>query len=415
MTPEEIAAEVETEIAKGETAWAVFMRKKQANGGLQPHEQPDDPYGRGDVLGEAGPLILTQEQFLATFNPPAYLLDGILQRGFLYSLTALTGHGKTALTMLLAHHIAQGKPLHGRDVLPGTVLFLAGENSDSIKARFLVQNDYFKVTPTDKIRFIDGRINIEELLPQLRAEAEAIDDLVLVIVDTATAYFPGDDVNNNAQQGAYARVLRQLTLLNGKPCVLANGHPVKRAMPDNLIPVGGGHFLNEVDGNLTAHANGEKQVTFHWQGKFRGPEFEPMAFDLVPASSPMVIDARGRVMPSVVAVPVADAAVEASEGKQEADENRILFALEENPRASFQVLATKAGILLENGTPHKSKMHRLLTRLAADKLVVKHRGRYMITEKGKHEIGRDDVAEPESSAKKQRKKTDKKSGTVVEP
>ena len=38
----------------------------------------------------------------------------------------------------------------------------------------------------------------------------------------------------------------------GEPCVIVACHPVKNASDDNLIPRGGGAFLNEVDGNLTA-------------------------------------------------------------------------------------------------------------------------------------------------------------------
>jgi hypothetical protein len=33
--------------------------------------------------------------------------------------------------------------------------------------------------------------------------------------------------------------------------VVVNCHPVKNATADNLLPAGGGTFLNEVDGNLT--------------------------------------------------------------------------------------------------------------------------------------------------------------------
>jgi hypothetical protein len=61
----------------------------------------------------------------------------------------------------------------------------------------------------------------------------------------------------------------------GRPTVIANVHPVKNAAPDNLIPAGGGNFLNQVDGNLTAAKN-DNTTELHWQGKFRGVEFAPM-------------------------------------------------------------------------------------------------------------------------------------------
>ena len=75
--------------------------------------------------------------------------------------------------------------------------------------------------------------------------------MVLVVIDTSAAYFEGDEPNNNAQQGVHAARLRTLIDLPGGPCVLALCHPIKNADRDNLIPYGGGAFLNEVDGNLT--------------------------------------------------------------------------------------------------------------------------------------------------------------------
>ena len=55
----------------------------------------------------------------------------------------------------------------------------------------------------------------------IRKEVEAIDDLVLVLVDTAAAYFPGTETNSNSEQGAYARLLREMTFLKeqaGRHC-----------------------------------------------------------------------------------------------------------------------------------------------------------------------------------------------------
>ena len=156
------------------------------------------------------------------------------------------------------------------------------------------------------MKFIAGVVRISDRINEIRREAELIEDLMLVIVDTAAAYFVGDDTNSNSQQGTYARLLRGLTTLHGKPAVLVNCHPIKNASPENLLPMGGSAFLNEVDGNLTLWANGEKQVTMHWLGKFRGPEFNPLAFELVVATSERVKDAEGRLMPSIVARPISD-------------------------------------------------------------------------------------------------------------
>ena len=236
------------------------------------------------------------------------------------------------------------------------------------------------------MRFVAGVVNIEASMPVIRAEAESIPDLVLVIVDTAAAYFNGDDTNSNSQQGAYARLLRQLSYLPGKPAVLVNCHPVKNAAKDNLLPMGGSAFLNEVDGNLTLWANSEKQTTLHWQGKFRGPEFEPLTFEMKTVTSNRVHDANGELMPSVVAEPVSDHRLEMSENKQARDEITLLGIIAKNKNASVKDLAIKCGFINEAGQAQKSKTFRICERLIEDKLVERVRGKFRITAKGKKEI-----------------------------
>jgi predicted transcriptional regulator len=332
-------------------------------------------------------VLVTSQQFTESFMPPAYLIDGMMQRGYLYSLTARTGHGKTAVAMYIAQCIARGEPMHGREVMPGTVLMMAGENPDDIRARFLVLAEAFGFDPkTIKMCFIAGVIDIAAKLPVIAAEVEKISDLVLVIVDTAAAYFLGDETNSNAQQGAFARVLRQLTFLPGKPAVLVNCHPIKNATQDNLLPMGGSAFTNEVDGNLTLWADAEKQTQLHWLGKFRGPEFQPISFELKRAESPRVHDAAGRLMPSVVAIPIAEITMEASQQRIKNEGDIVLNILTIEPGASFNRIAERAGFVNE-GRPNKSKVSRLMKNLEAFKLVEKRRDdRFYITEKGKKEL-----------------------------
>ena len=45
-------------------------------------------------------LIVSSKQFIANFVPPDYLIEGLLQRRFIYSFTGLTGAGKTAIGLL---------------------------------------------------------------------------------------------------------------------------------------------------------------------------------------------------------------------------------------------------------------------------------------------------------------------------
>jgi hypothetical protein len=105
----------------GDVAKEAARPKPEASGFEAPPEEPKvDPR-----TGEPLPLLLSAEQFVAGFSPPAYLIDGVLQRGYLYSLTARTGHGKTAVALYVAQAIDRGVPMHCREVKAGTVLLLA--------------------------------------------------------------------------------------------------------------------------------------------------------------------------------------------------------------------------------------------------------------------------------------------------
>jgi hypothetical protein len=168
--------------------------------------------------------------------------------------------------------------------------------------------------------------------------------------------------------------------------VLVNCHPVKNASKDNLVPLGGSAFLNEIDGNLTLWSSAEKQTSLHWQGKFRGAEFEPMSFNLKITESTKVADSDGQLIPSVVAVPMSETMLDMAERKQESDSEELLKAIYNNKRASISRLAAICG-WISNGHPYKSKVFRIAEELLTDKLIERRGSKYRVTPKGRKELG----------------------------
>ena len=101
--------------------------------------------------------VLSGSEFVRDFVPPDYLLDGILQTGFLYSFTARTGDGKTTFALLLAYCVAGATFFAGLDCESGAVFFLAGENPDDVRIRWIGLR--YAMGATDKeldIHFIPG-------------------------------------------------------------------------------------------------------------------------------------------------------------------------------------------------------------------------------------------------------------------
>jgi hypothetical protein len=233
------------------------------------------------------------------------------------------------------------------------------------------------------VHFIPGIFNIEEIEERVRAEAEALGGLALVIIDTSAAYFLGDGENDNVQMGEHARRLRALTTLPGGPTVLTNCHPVKNATADNLVPRGGGAFLAEVDGNLTCAKTGST-TTLHWQGKFRGPEFEPMSFELASVTAETLRDSKGRPVPTVIAKMLSDTEQQAKVADIRNDEDAVLRLLLESEGGDFSLarIAEALRWYTAKGQPYRSRARRAVDRLRKDGLVAPERGAYALTRKG---------------------------------
>jgi hypothetical protein len=202
-------------------------------------------------------------------------------------------------------------------------------------------------------------------------------------------------------------MLRSLTTLPGAPCVLALCHPIKNASePSQLVPRGGGAFLAEIDGNLTAWRHDDDLIEFHHSPfKFRGPGFEPITFRIEKITTTKLVDSKGRLLPTVRAVAISEEEEAERAQSVRADEDRLLLALHENADRSWSDLARACGFMLASGEPHKSKLKRTADRLATAKLIKPGRGdgRWVLTEEGrkaakKLEEDDDDIVEERGGA-----------------
>ena len=178
-----------------------------------------------------------------------------------------------------------------------------------------------------------------------------------------------------------------LTGCKGSPAVVALAHPVKNPDRENLLPRGGGAFLAELDGNLTLWAEGDRATTtLHWQGKLRGVDFAPVNFSLVNVTLAGKTDLKGRPFLSVVATLQTAEQAEQATKTAITDENTVLEWLRRHPGISVAAIAENCGWRSENGTPSKSKVHRLLKSLGSMKLVKNWRGKWVITDAGIAEL-----------------------------
>jgi hypothetical protein len=327
-------------------------------------------------------LLQSSVQFTGSFVLPDPLIQGILQRRFIYSLTGHTGRGKTAIALLFAAHVALGRRLGDLDVEKGRVVILAGENPTDAKMRWIALSQQMQFDRNEvDVHWVEGTFKISEGFDQLRREVEQLGGVDFIIIDSSAAYFESDDENSNPQQAVHARRLRALTTLLGGPCVLVLCHPPKNAGDDNLQPRGGGAYVAEIDGNLTVTKD-DMAVELHWQTKLRGPDFAAVNFMLRSVTHEELKDTKGRLISTVVAEHLSDTAQEEIAKLSRFDEDLALRELARNPRASFADLASALNWYGKNGKPNRTKVQRILKRLQHDKLIKKDRGRYEFTDKG---------------------------------
>jgi hypothetical protein len=382
-----IAEEIELDADEAQAAIAHAFenadRVPGGNGRDEPQQQQQKP-----------PIaILSKKAFVNSFASPDYLIDGMLQRRFLYTLTGQTGHAKTAVALLLARVVSSvsSNNLGGRKVQRGRVLYLVGENPDDVRMR-VIGADFVRspeeMTEEDNMSFIPGKFDIAKMLTTIEADCVANGPVSLIIVDTSATYFPGDDEINNTEIGNYARDLRMLTTLTGGPCVLVLCHPVKHVTePSQLLPRGGGAYLAEVDGNLTLWRKTDDTVELDYT-KLRGPPFNPITFVLKTIDNcPTLIDTQGRQLKTVMAAVLSRNEAEAKEAAELSDEDAVCMAMVKRPAASGGSFAVWAEMLnwRLNDEPHKKKVERVVDRMSKQtpKLVKKERRSWTLTEEGK--------------------------------
>jgi len=326
-----------------------------------------------------GLILQDSAKFCAARTPADYLIDGSVRDGWLYTLTAPTGHGKSAVALAIAYAIGRGGFLGSNEVKQGSVLFLAGENADDIRERWIAICEKDGVDPADlPVTFMPGVWDLKGSIQPLRQHFEN-NPLRLVIVDTLAAFFDGDNENDNAQQQEFAtRVLRPLTELPGRPAVLVPAHPTKGAGKDSLTPKGGSSLLNAVDGNLSAW-NTDGTIKVHWQGKFRGAPWRPMHFELSEYKSEQLRDSKGRLMPTVTARAMMDSEIGKATEQGIKVENQVLKLLSDG-----RTIRDIADDVVADGARgiSKSRVDRVVQRLAEQKWITKKGRKWEPTSQG---------------------------------
>lgn len=308
--------------------------------------------------------------------PPIYVLQQLIQKNHLYTLTARNNSGKTTWIVAVTRSVASGEPLGTLQSIKGRVLILSGENSADTNLKFRYLSEVEKVN-LDNIDVLEMAFELKNGGVE-RLMAELMSEYALVIVDSLQAYFGGGDFNSNADQLAHLQACRKLTQLRGNPAVIVLAHPTKSA--EILEPYGGGSLMNEVDGNLTLKLDGDV-VTLH-HTKLRQSPFMPIHFQLNIVEMPNFEDNFGKQATTTLLTPL--------------DSDLASVIRNDNGKLSFQILdlllkrnLSKAelskAIFGDDEVKHTSKIYRLIGDLRSKKFLTDS-GDFELTAKGKSEL-----------------------------
>ncbi|MCQ4189926.1 AAA family ATPase [Methylocystis suflitae] len=351
--------------------------------------------GEGGVDQSASPKkvgVKSLIEFCAEYTPVEFLLDGVIERAKLYTMTAPTGAGKTTMLASLALAIAAGRDdVFRRETPQGRVLYCSFENPDDFRVKLMAAAEAHRI----EIGAINANFDILDVLRDPKAlckNAERSGPYALAIIDTLQAAFQGDDSNSNDQVKKFAQGIHPITKLKGRPSVIMAAHPVKGADKDKLVPYGGGALLNYVDGNYTLWKPQSSNVaTLHYQGKFRGSTFNPISLDISGFESSL-LDAKGRRRWLPVARIMDSEAAAGATAREERDalsmDARWLHAISRAPEATQDALSQTMGV-------SRPAAQRRLSKLKEQGLLALLDGKRVLTD-----AGRQKLAEAEMAAKR---------------
>lgn len=334
------------------------------------------------------PHLTSAGAFARALKPIHYVMEPVIQRGYVHALTGPSNAGKTAIALAIAKAVAQGAWVGNCPTEKGVVLILAGENPQNVQMRCRGLVEQGEATFEE----LDAGVFLLSTVFPLSQSMPYLEDLVrhhlpappsLIIIDSKLVYFEGDSEDDNKQAVVQARHFRALTQLPGTPAVLVLCHPVKTVSDQQMLePRGGSAFLNEIDTNLTAWNTGDGVLQLWWSRKIRGQGFAPIDFEQVePALDGQNMALSGRPITTVLAVPVDPQRAAEMAGEAEEFEDLVLLAMAESVDCSVRGVCARLNIT----DAKKSRVARAQTRLKDAGLLSQRAPRkpYRLTEKGK--------------------------------
>jgi KaiC/GvpD/RAD55 family RecA-like ATPase len=178
-----------------------------------------------------------------SYKEPVYLVSDFVEAECLAMIFGDPGCGKSFLAVDLALSVATGAGFHGRKVLTGPVVYLAGEGHNGLMRRIEAWAKEQKVDVSQCPLFLSqsaAQFLNDILVREVAAAVEAVKDAFgaprLIIVDTVARSFGGGDENSTPDMTKFVAALDQFRERYGCTILLVHhtGHTDKKRARGNM-------------------------------------------------------------------------------------------------------------------------------------------------------------------------------------
>lgn len=221
----------------------------------------------------------------------AWLIDGLLPRNGLGILVGEKGGLKSFLALDLAAHVCLGLDWHGRQVFPGSVVYVYAEGQIGIRSRIAAWKAYTGVQSLGLL-VLPQRVAVNELV-DVRDLLEAIEarhrlpTLQLVIVDTLNRNMTGNE-NSSEDMSAFVRGCDGLRETTGAAVLVVHhvGHGADTRSRGSSV-------LEAAADTVILCSRDNNRITLECQKQKDAAEFEPLAFEAVRFAGSLVLTPSG--------------------------------------------------------------------------------------------------------------------------
>jgi AAA domain/DnaB-like helicase N terminal domain len=243
----------------------------------------------GEEASTASGLPIYDDDELIALPAPCWDVPGVIPRNSLVQMHGPYGAGKTFAALDLNFHRALGLAWHGLAVSPGPCFYVAAEGSVGMRARIAGLRKYSGV---DRVGLyfipqpvqVNGDAQVDQLIAAVKRRI-ADNAEPWVTIDTRTRCFVGNE-NSTEDMSAFVRGcdrIRQET----NATVIVLHHP---GWGNEDRGRGAYDFDASCDTIIRVERDAER-VTLTCKKQKDGPDFPPLAFEMLPAAGTLVLKA----------------------------------------------------------------------------------------------------------------------------